>query len=142
MAQTGPAAIRHASDVANTWLNEIAQQLGGDEQRAWHALRAGLMTLRDRMTVEEAAHLGAQLPLLIRGIYYEQWRPAAAPTKLRSREEYLAALGERLSDAPSIDPEEAARAVFGVLKRHVDEGELRHVRVMLPDEVAEMLDAA
>lgn len=142
MAQTGPAAISHASDVANAWLNEIAQQIGGDEQRAWHALRAALMTLRDRLTVEEAAHLGAQLPLLIRGIYYEQWRPAEAPVKLRSREDYLAALGERLTTAPGMNPEEAARAVFAVLKRHVDEGELRHVRVMLPDEVAEMLDAA
>ena len=142
MPQTGPAAMSHHADVANQWINEVAEAIGADEQRAYHALRAGLVTLRNRMTVEEAAQLGAQLPLLVRGLYYEQWRPAETPTEQRSRKDHLASVSGCLSDAPDTDPEAAARAVFGVLKRHVDEGQLRHVRIMLPDEVAEIMDAA
>ncbi|HEY5940705.1 MAG TPA: non-homologous end-joining DNA ligase [Gemmatimonadales bacterium] len=33
-------------------------------------------TLRDRLTVEETAHPGAQLPMLIRGSYYAGWEPS------------------------------------------------------------------
>jgi uncharacterized protein (DUF2267 family) len=33
-----------------------------------------LHALRDRLTVEEASDLAAQLPMLIRGLYYETRR--------------------------------------------------------------------
>jgi len=58
------------------WLEDLAQELGNiPAQRAYSILRAVLHALRDRLTVEEAVKLGAQLPLLVRGFYYEGWRP-------------------------------------------------------------------
>jgi uncharacterized protein (DUF2267 family) len=58
----------------HTWLKEIMEVLGTeDRHRAYMALRAVLHALRDRLTVEEVAQLGAQLPMLIRGLYYEGW---------------------------------------------------------------------
>lgn len=55
------------------WLNDLMSELGWEEkpQKACLALRTALHALRDRLTNEEAVHLGAQLPILIRGIYYE-----------------------------------------------------------------------
>jgi uncharacterized protein (DUF2267 family) len=75
-----------------------------------------LHCLRDRLTVNEAAQLADQFPMLIRGIYYEVWHPAGKPEKLRSREEFLAKLGSHLPKARAINPEDAVRAV----KRHQD----------------------
>jgi uncharacterized protein (DUF2267 family) len=102
---------------------------------AYQALRAVLHCLRDRLTTDEAAQLGDQLPMLIRGIYYEAWRPAGKPQKVRSREEFLAWIGARLPATRLIDREDAARAVFQVLENHVSAGEIHDVVQSLPKEI-------
>jgi uncharacterized protein (DUF2267 family) len=66
---------------------------GLDRRRAYRALAAVLHALRDRLTVDEVAQLGAQLPILVRGLYYDQWHhPAGKPDRLRHKEEFLAAV--------------------------------------------------
>lgn len=142
MSTHGLAIFDHSLQTANEWLNDINDQIGPDRQRAYHALRAVLQSLRDRLTVEEAADLAAQLPLLIRGIYYEGWVPAKTPVKQRSAEEFLTTVGERLSGGPPINAEEATRAVFSVLKKHTESGEIDDVAAMLPKHVRHMLEAA
>jgi uncharacterized protein (DUF2267 family) len=58
----------------NEWLQEIMQELGTENrQQASVVLRATLHALRGRLPLEEMAHLGAQLPMLIRGTYHEGW---------------------------------------------------------------------
>jgi uncharacterized protein (DUF2267 family) len=61
----------------NSWLHELMEELGwSDRHKAYLALRATLHALRDRLTVQGVAQLGAQLPMLIRGFYYEGWVPS------------------------------------------------------------------
>jgi uncharacterized protein (DUF2267 family) len=98
-------------------------------------LRAVLHCLRDRLTTNEAADLGDQLPMLIRGIYYEAWRPAGKPDKIRSRDEFLTGITTRIAMKQSIDAENAARAVFRTLENHVSLGEIRDVLHVLPEEI-------
>ena len=116
------------------WLEDLAQELGNiPRQRAYSILRAVLHALRDRLTVEEAVKLGAQLPLLVRGFYYEGWRPAGRPEKYRHKEEFFQQVCEHY---PGLgEPEQAVRAVFRVLEGHVTGGELQHVRQQLPPEL-------
>jgi uncharacterized protein (DUF2267 family) len=106
-----------------------------DKHRAYVALRAVLHALRDRLSVDQAAALGAQLPLLVRGLYYEGWHPAGKPSKERRKEEFLAHVRQELRNHPDIDPEGAARAVFRVLAKHVSVGEVQHVKITLPEEI-------
>jgi uncharacterized protein (DUF2267 family) len=141
MADTGLPIFDETLHVTNRWLNEIEERLGCTKQQAYHALRAGLHAVRDRLTAVEAVHLSAQLPLLIRGIYFEGWRPTDNPGHERPAELWLVRVEEELRDA-NIDAQEAAKAVFGLLKAHCDAGELKHVHDQLPAEVREMMEAA
>jgi hypothetical protein len=55
-----------------------------------------LHALRDCLIVDEAVNLGAQLPMLIRGFYYEGWRPEGRPFKYRHKEEFFAQVAKTL----------------------------------------------
>lgn len=122
------------------WLNELRDELEWDHPPGvLAALRAALHTLRDRLSLGEAAQLGAQLPLLVRGLYYEGWRPAGEPWKERHREAFLARLKHEMHGyAEKKEPEAVARAVFLVLSRHVSEGEIEEVRQLLPAEIRDL----
>ncbi|MGZ5375816.1 MAG: DUF2267 domain-containing protein, partial [Solirubrobacterales bacterium] len=76
--------IDRSAEKANVWLNELVAEFGSDDRKlAYRVLRAYLHAVRDRLTVEEAAQLAAQLPVLIRGIYYENWVPSRTPISYR-----------------------------------------------------------
>ena len=123
----------------NSWLKEIMDELGIDNRhQAYQALRGTLQALRDRMPVEEATHLGAQLPMLISGIYYERWEPEDKPERIRHKEEFLERVGEAFGWQSNIDPERATRAVFSVLARRISEGEIEDITGILPQELREL----
>lgn len=124
------------------WIEEVMTGLSrADPHKGFNALRAVLRALRDRLTVEEAADLGAQLPMLVRGAYYDGFRPAGMPERERSKEEFLARVETNLKD-PTVDPETAARAVFAVLSRHVTGGEIAQIRQELPPAIRELWQLA
>src|SRR5919204_6184474 len=79
MSATGLDVFDKTLQTTNIWLNEIMDDLGPDRKIAYRALRAVLHALRDRLTVDEAAQLGAQLPLMIRGLFFDMWHPAGKP---------------------------------------------------------------
>jgi uncharacterized protein (DUF2267 family) len=117
------------------WLHQIGAAMGADDAHlAYEALRAVLHALRDRLTVDEAVQLGAQLPTLVRGLYYEGWQPARAPARTH-KAEFLAAVQRRLPGPPRLHPEVLARAVLSVLAQRVSAGEIRDVKAMLPEDV-------
>ena len=109
-----------------------------DRHMAYLALRATLHALRDRLTVEEVAHLGAQLPMLIRGFYYEGWDPTGKPLRVRRKEEFLARIEEQFGVDDDIDPEQVARAVFMLLQNRVADGEIEDVKHVLPAEIRDL----
>jgi len=135
VSSTGLEVFDETLHKTNTWLKEIAQVVGLDRHGAYQVLRAVLHCLRDRLTFNEAAQLGAQLPMLVRGIYYEAWHPAGKPAKIRSRDEFLTGITMRIAMKQSVDAENAARAVFRTLENHVSLGEIRDVIHVLPEEI-------
>jgi uncharacterized protein (DUF2267 family) len=123
-----------AIEKASIWVNDVRQELNyEDNQKAYVALRSVLKALRDRLTVEEATDLGGQLPMMIKGIYYDGWDPSAKPVTLRSTQEFYDYMNRELRD--DINPERATKAVFKTLKKHITDGEIRHVVGNLPNEM-------
>jgi uncharacterized protein (DUF2267 family) len=136
MSLTSIGPIERAVHTTNTWLKELTEELGWDDrEQAYHALGAVLHALRDRLTVAEAADLGAQLPMLIRGLYYEGWTPTGKPVKERKREDFLARISAAFRGQAAIFPESVAWAVFKVLQAHVSAGEIRDVKHVLPAKI-------
>lgn len=125
--------------AANAWLWPLIQELelGPDEHaRALHALRAGLHTIRDRLPAVEAVDLAAQLPTLLRGIYFEGWQLDNDPARIRDRAAMLARVKKELGAESTLAAYDVLRAVVHLLVRHVSAGEIRDVVSTLPRPVA------
>jgi len=142
MSSSGLEVFDRTIQETNIWLGEIAEGLDADRQTSYRVLRAVLHVLRDRLTVEQAAHLSAQLPMLLRGIYYEAYQPAKTPSKVHSRDEFLDAVSGELNDLPPIDPEDACRSVFECMRSHITPGQLDKVFWSLPEHVRQIFGAA
>jgi uncharacterized protein (DUF2267 family) len=138
MSATGLDVFDRTLHKANDWLNDLMVVLPTNETHAaYRALRATLHALRDRMTVEEASQLGAQLPMLIRGFYYAGWNPTGKPLRVRHKEDFLACISRDFS-SDSFDPEDLARGVFIVLTERITKGEIEDVKHVLPAKVREL----
>jgi len=139
MTATGLDVFDRTVQKTNTWLNELMQELGlQDKHKAYLAMRATLHALRDRITVDEVAQLAAQLPMLMRGFYYEGWDPSNKPLRERHKAQFLARMEQQFRGEDRIDTERVARAVFTVLANRVSAGEIDDVKNIVPAELREL----
>jgi len=124
---------------AMNWINSVSQNMGStDSQRSYTILRAVLHATRDRLIPEEAAQLGAQLPMLVRGFYYEGWHPSDKPRKYRHKSQFLEEIHKKVPTLDQTQLERAATAVFETLESEMPGGELDQVRHALPRELREL----
>lgn len=144
VADPGLNVLDRTVQDTNRWLRAVARQLGAEndadvdagKQRAYHALRAVLFALRDRTSADLAADFAAQLPLLVRGIFYEGYRPADQPKDYRTLDAWNEEVQQELStisDAPA--PKEATQAVFTVMSEELDWGAVQKTFTALPEDV-------
>ncbi len=127
------ATVRETYD----WLDQIGRELERhtrraiDRHEALQALRAALHVLRDELTVDQNAHLCAQLPTLVRGVYFEGWDPPNEPVRHHETDEVLDDVARAFSGySTQLDPEIVARAVLAVLEGRVS-GECRKIKPTL-----------
>jgi uncharacterized protein (DUF2267 family) len=143
MSGSGVAALDHTIQETNILLRAVGEQLHFDDRHhAYSALRAVLHTLRDRLTPDSAVHLGAQLPMLVRGIYYEGWHMAGKPTKDRSPQDFADHVLTQLPPQFPMDPQTVTRGVFEVLFARLDPGETAKVIGQLPVALRALWPAA
>lgn len=133
-----PATIAHAVQEAQEWLKQVRDYAEGQTSSTpYGVLRAVLHQLRDRLTFEEAFELAAQLPLIIRGVYFEGYQPSHAPEKIRSKQMFFNGVAAKLQPH-RVAPDAAIRAVFATLAYRCDAGEVAHVINQLPAELKDM----
>ena len=137
MSSTGLDVFDKTLQTTHIWLDELMQVIGPDRHLAWHVLSSVLRALRDRVPLGLAVHLGSQLPLLVRGTYYDRWRAPGQSLEhpARSLDEFLQIVSQDLEKTRPVNVRDATRAVFQILTRHVDRGQIDKVRDAMPEEV-------
>jgi uncharacterized protein (DUF2267 family) len=88
--------------------------------------------------VDVTAQLAAQLPVLIRGIYYDGWDPGAVPVKM-SREDFLARVRRDFPYTIEGDIPGLVDTVLQILRRHISQGEWDDMKSTLPKDLATAL---
>lgn len=131
-------ALDHALHAANTWVRDVAEQFDTEDREfAYRVLRAWLHTLRDRLGVEAAAHFAAQLPDLVRGVFYAGWNPSEVPARydadgFRARFAHDAGISAH-------DVAKAAPATTAAVLRHLPQAQVDKAFEQLPEEIRALL---
>ena len=119
------------------WMHNIKEELGWDnDERIFEATKAVLHAVRDRLPIEESAKFSAQLPLVLKGVYYEQYDPTGKPLNIRSREEFLDLVRRGFTGA--LDAEEAVRGVIRGLSRRMGQEPLVKVAMIMPEHIRDL----
>lgn len=133
MSALGLRQFDKAVQDANIWVDDLMDKLDWDDKpRAFRLLRSTLHVLRDRLPMAEVIDLSAQLPTLIRGIYFEGWTPRSTPTGEKTAEEFAEKIDRAFPDGSNVDPIALAEAALEVISDHVSEGEIANVKGCLP----------
>jgi uncharacterized protein (DUF2267 family) len=134
MANTGLATFNDTVQETNELLGKIEDELGWEDRReqTYAAFRNVLHVFRDRLPVNVSANFAAQLPMLVKGIYFDGWNPADMP-KDYSLEEFLAKAHENFPYDVEGGMEKVSKVVFKHLFDTIDEGEAKEIKGVFPD---------
>ncbi len=137
---THVSALDTTLQKTNEWLRDIGEGLGiDDRQTEYAALRATLQTIRDHLSTDEVAQLGAQMPMAVRGIYYEGWDPKTYVARPRNKAEFLDAVRRRVKGHEELaNVGKTVRVALGVLSKHISAGEITQVINSLPADIREL----
>ncbi|MDT0533275.1 DUF2267 domain-containing protein [Micromonospora sp. DSM 115977] len=141
MAEQLHSAFESSMDKTNLILKDIEQAYGWPKKQrnqSYCALRTVLHLLRDRMPVQESVEFAAQLPVLVRGIYFDGWKPSDVPIKL-NRDDFLLEVRQGFPYDAEGGPERVVRVVLDTLRRHVTQGEWEDVKATMPRDMANIL---
>ncbi len=122
------------------WVDTVSEQLGTSYKRSGYAaLRAALHAIRDSLLIGQAVRLGEQLPILIRGIYYEGWDPKKGGARVTGSSEFIEVIRHDLrGHAELTDAEATLRATFGALGQLLPVQEFEAILKVLPADIREL----
>lgn len=131
-----PDVYARSTQSTQEWIREICDLADNEnDQVAYQALRATLHALRDRIPVDATAHFAAQLPTMLRGIYYEGWDPSKTPKEIRNRDEFLGVIRDEYNYPVEVDLEYLSSAVFETINHQVSTDLARKTRHLLNEEL-------
>ncbi|NNK77235.1 MAG: DUF2267 domain-containing protein [Litoreibacter sp.] len=139
MSSKGLEIIDHSAQLTHEWVNELVERLDWSNHKdALRLLRVTLRQVRDHISHDEMAQFSAQLPLLIRGMFYEGWVPKNTPSKDRKLSSFVAAIEETISDVLEYRGTQDIQTVFRLINARISRGETNDVRANLPEEIREL----
>jgi uncharacterized protein (DUF2267 family) len=134
------------ADEGNRFINEIAARLKCDRNTAGRVTRAVIHALRDRLPVDDAIQFAQGLPMALKGVFIDQYDISKAPVYIRNADDFInfVRLKNRFSAVADFhspyDVIRALNAVFYVLERHMDIGQIQQIKMMLPKKIVHLID--
>jgi len=139
MTAQGLEVIDQSVHLTHGWINELAGRLDWSSKRsALRLMRVILHRIRDHLLVDEVAQLSAQLPVMIRGFFFEGWVPKGTPIKERHGEEFIAFISHQMSDTGEYRGREDIKCVFDLLNARISGGEVEDIRASLPQDLRDL----
>lgn len=133
---TSLESLSHSVQLAQEWVNELDHALGwNNRRRSFRLLRATLQVLRDCLPLPEAAHFSAQLPLVLRGVFFEHWQPQHDHIRHWDLDHFFASIDRFFPEDPIEVTGDAVSAAFRVMANRIDPGEIAHVLACLPADI-------
>lgn len=142
MSAQGLEVIDHTVHLTHEWINELAGRLDWTSPRdALRLMRSSLHAIRDHLKVDESAQFSAQLPLLIRGMYFESWVPKMTPVKERHLKDFVSRIERQVSEIIEYRGPADIQTVFKMLNHRISQGEVEDIRANLPMEIRDFWPA-
>lgn len=142
MGSEGLDVIEHSVHLAHDWVNELTGRLDWSSKRsALRLMRVTMHHIRDHLPVDELAQFSAQLPVLVRGFFFEGWVPKRTPIKERHEYEFVAYIDEQMADTEEYRGREDIKCVFDLLNARLSRGEIEDVRACLPADLRDIWTA-
>lgn len=136
MTTRGLEMLDHTVQLTHQWIDELDRELGwNDKHRTWRLLRAVLQATRDCLPIAESADFAAQLPVLIRGVYFEHWRPKEEFHGRMTLDRFLQKVNESFRNDPVEDLADAVTQSTRFLATKVSAGEISDVLNSLPTQI-------
>ncbi len=136
MSATGLDVFDKMIHETNHFVKIVMRVLDTDDRRAaYGALRGALHGLRDQFDLPSMAQLSARLPMLLRGLFLEGWKPKQGLSHERRLDEFLAHVSRLLPPQLRGYAEEASRATFVGLSKSLDGGEVARLVRQTPREL-------
>lgn len=139
MSKHGLEVLDHTAQLTHAWIDELDKELGWkNKHRSYRMLRAVLQTLRDCLPLNESADFAAQLPILLRGVYYEHWRPGQIRKRHWTLDDFLQHLQRFFASDPVEDIADVASVAFAFLSKKISGGEIKDIIACLPKEIQKL----
>lgn len=139
MSAQGLEVIDHSVHLAHEWINELTERLDwGSKRSGLRLMRVTLHRIRDHLLPDELAQLSAQLPVVIRGFFFEGWVPKNTPIKERHVEDFVNHISECMGDVSEYRGQGDITCVFDLLNARLSRGEVEDVRASLPQELRDL----
>ena len=141
MASNPYSTFENSLQKTNLMLKDIEDAYGWSSDRrhqSYAAMRTVLHLLRDRLPVQESVEFAAQLPILVRGVYFEGWDPSVVPVKL-NRDDFLYEVRQGFPYEVEGGVESLVRTVLNALRRHVTQGEWEDVKSNIPKDLSSIM---
>ena len=124
---TGISSLDKSVQKSVKWIVEIQDELGWeDREDVYIATKAVLQTVRDRLPFKEAVQFSAQLPMLMKGMFFEGYSPSKEPLDINQPDEFYQKVQERSINKP-INAEQATKNVLAVIQRKISKGEIEDI---------------
>lgn len=140
MTATGFETFDKFFQKTNAILTDIEEEMKWEDRReqSYAALRSVLHAFRDRLPVNDSANFAAQLPVIIKGVYFEGWDPSSVPRKM-DKQEFIQAVQQSFNYSVEGGIPRVIEVVFNKIFAQIDEAERENLVQILPEDISSLL---